>query len=158
MKIDVKDSKGDSAFNFTVDLGAPPTVVRPRGSNGKPVTLDWDRAMDDQKYLRHCLVCGCSDLFAHKTFPQVTGFALLIFAAVVASVLFGFGEVGLALIALGVVLFLDLAIYLFSPRILTCYRCGSDYRSMKIRPGQPKWDASLAERYKREHGTRGGSS
>ncbi len=148
MKIDVKDSKGDSAFNFSVDLGAPPTVVRPDSGDGKPVTLDWDRAMDDQKYLRHCLVCGCSDMYVHKAFPQVTGFALIILAAVIASVLFGFGQILLALIALGVVLVIDLAIYLFAPRILTCYRCGSDYRSIKIRPGQPKWDAALAERYK----------
>jgi hypothetical protein len=131
-----------------VDLQDPPTVVRLPDPNRTTVSLDWDRALDDEQHLRHCPVCGCEDLYARKQVPQVTIFALLILAALAAIVIFGLGEAIWALIALALILGLDLAIFYFAKRIMVCYDCLSEFRGMPIRRDQPAWDPAVAERYR----------
>jgi hypothetical protein len=145
--MDLKDTRGDTALNVRVELDNPPAVIT-RPGRSERVSLDWDRALDDEGHLRHCPVCGCSELFAKKQFPQVTGFALLIVAAILALVLFGVGRVELAVMALVAVVIIDAIIYFFVPRELTCYLCRTDFRGVKIRKGHPRWDSDLDEQYK----------
>ena len=72
MRIDLRLKPNETAFGVVVNPAKPPTVVKPRGPDGPTVTLDWERALDDQKRLRHCPVCGCPDLFKRKRVPQLT--------------------------------------------------------------------------------------
>jgi len=131
-----------------VDLSEPPAVVRLPDPARTPLSLNWDRALDDEQHLRHCPVCGCEALYARKQIPQVTVFALIILAALSAIVIFVLGEAIWALIALGLILGIDLAIFCFAKRMLVCYDCGSEFRGMPIRRDQPNWDPAVAERYR----------
>lgn len=148
VRISVKDKQGDSMFGIEVPLENPPTVIKPPSGDGPPMTLNWDRALDDHKQLRHCLVCGCPDLYVRKPFPQLTAFTLIIAAAVLAMVFYGFDQVVLAIVAFAVVLAVDVAIYLMTAQILTCYNCKADYRKVSIPRGAKRWEAAVAEKYR----------
>ncbi len=148
MRISVKDKKGDSLYGIEVPLENPPTVVKPPRGGGPSMTLNWDRALDDHKQLRHCIVCGCPDLYVRKPFPQLTVFTLIIAAAVLAMVLYGFDQILLAVVVFAVILVIDVGIYLMTARILTCYHCKADYRKVNIPRGAKRWEASVAEKYR----------
>src|SRR5690606_19447450 len=137
-------------FGVTVDPARPPTMVKPTDQEGPTISLDWDRALDDQRHLRRCPVCGCTDLFARKQLPQLTAFVVLILAAVAAMVLFGLQMVELAIGVLVLLVLVDAAIFLFAKRVLECYRCRSAFRDMPIRRQHPRYDAALAEKYRRD--------
>ena len=64
-------------------------------------------------------------------------------------VLYGFDQVALAVLVLIIVGAIDVLIYLATPSMLTCYNCQADYRGVKIPRGQKRWEAALAERYRR---------
>ena len=93
MEISVKDKNGSSVFGVKVDLEEPPSMVRQPDDDSRPITLDWDRPLDDRRHLRHCPLCGCEDLYVKKQLPQLTGFALVLLAVAVGMVLFGIGLV-----------------------------------------------------------------
>lgn len=148
MRIDLRDERRQRLFSVEVDLLSPPAVVRPPDGQGPAVHLDWDRALDDEHHLRRCPACGCVDLFARKRLPQLTAFALLLLAAVVVMLLLGVEQVGLVAALLGVMLVLDVGIFLFSPRELVCYRCHSVFRGVPIRRDHPGWQSAVGERYR----------
>ncbi len=150
MRIDLRIKPDETAFGVEVDPAKPPSVVKPRGADGPTVKLDWERALDDQRHLRHCPVCGATDLFARKRVPQLTSFVILVAAAVGAMVFYGFGLVWPAVTVLVVLVAVDAAIFLFAPRVLECYRCHSAFRMMPIRRDHPRYDKATAERYRRE--------
>jgi hypothetical protein len=150
VRIQVRNSAGETIFGFDVDPSKPPTVVRSPHPERPTITLDWDRAVDDHRHLRRCPVCGCDDLFARKELPQVTALVAIVLAAVVAMVLLGLQMVGWAIALLAIVGAIDLGIFLYAKRVLECYRCRSVFRDVPIRRGHPRWEASLAERYRRQ--------
>ncbi len=156
MRIDLKDVEGRPRLTLHVDTAKPATVARADDGRGPAVTLDWDRALDDEGHLRHCPVCGCPDLYLRKQVPQLTVFALVLVAAVIAMIFFGSGLNRAALVVLGVVLVADLLIFFFAPRVLVCYRCGSEYRDLPLGRGRRRWDAALAERHRRAEPAGGG--
>ncbi|MFA9480418.1 hypothetical protein ACERK3_19285 [Phycisphaerales bacterium AB-hyl4] len=148
MRIDLRNEQRDRLFTVYVDLEDPPAVVRPPNAvGGSKAHLDWDRALDDERHLRRCPVCGCPDLFLRKQMPQVTGFVLIILAAVVAMVLLGIGEVGLAVLILVLVGAVDVAIYFFTRRVLVCYRCRSEFSGMPMSRRHGKWEKTTGEKY-----------
>ena len=149
MRIDLKDVEGRPRLTLHVDRAKPTTVARADDGRGPAITLDWDRAFDDEGHLRHCPVCGCPDLYVRKQVPQLTVFALVLVAAVIAMIFFGTGLNRPAVVVLLVVLAADVAIYLFAPRMLVCYRCGSEYRDLPLARGRRRWDAAVAERYRK---------
>ena len=165
MIIDVHNSERQRQFRVTVDAKDPPPVVKvpeagstpsdtptsgnaKTGAPAKDLYLEWDGAFDDQQHLRRCPVCGCKELFARKDFPQVTGFAIVLAAAVIAVALFGTRNVFLGLVVLGVVVIIDAIIYLFAGKCLVCYRCRSEYRDTPIRKGHPGWELATGEKYR----------
>jgi len=148
VRIDIFDQAKQARFTVHVDPAAPPAIVRLPDPAGTAMSLNWDRALDDEQHLRHCPVCNCPALYARKQMPQVTMFALLILAALFAIVIFGFGEAVLAAIALGLILGIDLMIFLFAQRMLVCYRCGSEFRGMPIQRKHAGWDPQVAARYR----------
>lgn len=150
MRIQVRNSAGETIFGFDVNPSSPPTVVKSPHPERPTITLDWDRALDDQKHLRRCPVCGCNDLFVRKELPQVTALVAIVLAAVVAMVLLGLQQVWWAIGVLVVVAALDLGIFLFAKRVLECYRCRSVFRDVPVPRGHPRWEAATADRYRRE--------
>lgn len=149
MRIDIKDKKGRSLYGVVVNPEQPPTVVRSPLEDAGPLTLDWDRAIDDSHHLRRCPVCGCEDLYVRKEIPHVTYFVVLLVAAVLAMLLFGLGQVVWAVASLVVVLAVDLAIFFFAGRMLVCYRCLTVYRNVPIRRRHPGFDRAVAQKYGR---------
>lgn len=148
MRIEIKDNLGQPRLTVHVDPEHPPTVVHADDGRGPKLTLDWDQALDDHGRLRHCPVCNCPDFYVRKQVPQLTVFALVIAAAVVAILFHGFGLSKPALIVLAVVLGIDLLIYLYAARYLVCYDCASEFHDTRA-VGHPRpWDAATAERHK----------
>ncbi|MEX0745613.1 MAG: hypothetical protein WD118_08415 [Phycisphaeraceae bacterium] len=148
MRIDLRNERRQRLYTVYVDPEDPPAVVRsPEQGDASAVHLDWDRALDDERHLRRCPACGCPDLFLRNQLPQLTGFVLIIFAAVVAMVLLGIGEVGLAVLVLLLVGAVDVGIYFFTRRVLVCYRCRSEFSGMPISRGHAKWEKGTGEKY-----------
>jgi hypothetical protein len=145
----LRDNSASSPVKVEIDLRHPPAVIRPAQHPELPhaLSLDWDRTVDDHQHLRRCPVCRCSDLYARKPVPQVTGFLAVILAAVIAMVLFGFGQVIPATIIFATVLAVDLLILLIARRFLVCYRCRTQFRRLRVPRNHPRWDATLAEKY-----------
>ncbi|MCI0630433.1 MAG: hypothetical protein L0Y44_07235 [Phycisphaerales bacterium] len=109
--------------------------------------LNWDTALDDAGQLRRCVVCGCTDMFHEKAFPLVTG--LVVALAFVGAII---GALGLAdnpsvLVTMICVLFIDVAILVFSRRRLVCYSCRSTYHKLPIARYHRPWDRAVADRY-----------
>lgn len=147
MRIDIKDKSGKPRLTVHVDPAHPPTVVHDSDPRGPAVSLNWDRALDDTQHLRHCPVCGCRDLYLRNTLPQVTGFVLILMAGVVSMVLLGVGRIDYALLVLGVVLLVDVVIFLTTSQLLVCYQCASEFRDLPTRGRHGRWSAEIAERY-----------
>ncbi|MEZ6193508.1 MAG: hypothetical protein R3C45_19735 [Phycisphaerales bacterium] len=161
MRIDLRNTDRERLFTVEVDPASPPTVVRGtvesqgEGDDDQPtgrtqaVSLNWDRAIDDEKHLRRCPACGCEDLYARHQFPRLTAFVMIALAAVVAIAMLGLGQLHYALIVLGLVGLVDVGVYLFfSGKVLICYRCHSEYRDLPIGREARSWRAELDERYR----------
>lgn len=146
--------QGDTTLTepVEVDLRNPPLVLRPETHPQliKAVSLNWDRAVDDNQHLRRCPVCGCQDLYTRQSVPRLTAFILVLCAVVLVLRISSVDGTGWAAAALVVVLLIDLAVLIRSRPTLTCYRCRSRFRKLKIPHGQPRWNAALAERHRRE--------
>jgi len=148
MHIELRNQRRERQFAVDLDLDDPPAIVHAPSGDGRPVHLDWDRAIDDEQHLRRCPVCGCGDLFKRKPLPQLTAFAVIVLAAIIAMVVHGIGdEPMLALAVFIAVTVVDIAIYLFTPRQLVCYNCRSAFSGLRIRRDHPRWDKSLGEQY-----------
>jgi len=151
VRIDIRNLKREPLFSVQVDRQNPSTVVRPtdRGDQAGPeVYLHWDQAFDDQHFLRHCPVCGCRELFVRKDFPQVTGFVIVVLAAVLSMVLLGLQHVLAAVAVLITVTLMDALIYFFTGKCLVCYRCRSEFRDVPIRPEHRGWELAVGEKYR----------
>jgi len=147
MRIDIKDNQGKPRLTVHVDSTSPPTVVKATDGRGPAITLDWDKALDDEGTLRHCPVCSCPDFYIKKQVPQLTVFALVVAAAVIAMVFYGYGFSRPALIVLTLVLGVDVLIWLYAGRYLVCYRCNSEFRETPLGSELRSWDAGRAEQY-----------
>jgi hypothetical protein len=148
VRILIRNLQRERLFTAHVDNKDPASVVRPPDGEGPEVYLNWDGARDDHGHLRHCPVCGCRELFKRKDFPQITGFVIVVLAAVIAMVLFGMRRVLAGIIVLGTVALVDLLIFFFTGRCLVCYRCRSEFRDVPISRDQRGWDLATGEKYR----------
>lgn len=148
MRILIKDNQNQPRLTVHVDPAEPPTMVHATDDRGPAISLDWDQALDDKGQLRHCPVCGCPEFYKRKRVPQLTVFALVVAAAVIAMAFYGLGLSVPALIVLAAVLVFDLLIYLYADRYFVCYRCGSEFHDTSMAGVPRSWNANTAERYK----------
>ena len=104
--------------------------------------------MPDQP-LTTCPKCGCRDLFVRKDFPQKTGLAVVVVAALAFLVLaarrdtFYLGAGVLLAAAL-----VDAVLYLLVPKVTTCYRCRADFRGAPLNPAHGPFELAVAEKYR----------
>ncbi len=147
MQIDIRDNEGQLRFTVHVDPANPPTVVKADDGRGTPVSLNWDRAVDDTGYLRLCPVCGCHELYLRKRFARVTPFVIVLALAALFLWKYGVYTWVAALVSAVVLLFVDVLLTVYNKPFLVCYLCGAVFRNLPIRRGHPKWDAAVAERF-----------
>jgi len=152
MRIDLRNPNRQRLFSVEVDLAGPPTVVKGTAEDSddeQSVHLNWDRAIDDEQHLRRCPACGCDDLYTRNRFPRLTAFVMIAFAAAVAVVLLGLGQLYLTLVVLGVLGLIDVGAYVFfSGKLLVCYRCHTEFHDTPIGRGARPWQPDLEERYR----------
>lgn len=97
-----------------------------------------------------CLLCGCSDLWRQKDFPQRLGLALVGAGILLSTIAWYYVE---PLWAIGILMgfaLLDLALYTLMSDVLVCYRCGARYRHAHPATDHPHFDLDIAERYRQE--------
>jgi len=146
MRIEARDEHRKRIGRIEVDPAARPTRATTQDGN-REVFLTWEAAVDDAGRLRRCLVCGCRDLYSIRTFPQLTGFVVVLaFAGAVVGI-FGFATNPWVLTALVVVLILDIGSLIFSRHRLVCYRCRSTYSDVEIARHHQPWDRETDEKY-----------
>lgn len=147
MQIRIKDASGQRSYTVQVDLHEPPTVVKLEQTGQQAITLDWDRAVDDENHLRHCPVCGSEGLYTKKPMPRVITFALIALAAVVAMIILGLAHVMWAVVVFFIILLIDLTGWFLRGKSLACYNCHSEFNGVPIRRGHPGWNPEEAQKY-----------
>jgi len=99
--------------------------------------------------LEICPNCGCPDLFVRKDFPQKIGLLIVATAALTFFILAAnphrFYIGAWVLVAAAVI---DALLYLFVPKITTCYRCRADFRNVPINPRHDGFELSIGEKYR----------
>jgi hypothetical protein len=154
MRIDVRDEQRQRIGQLEVEPSSRPTRARTQPQQ-REVFLHWESAVDDAGHLRRCVVCGCTDLFAEKAFPLVTGvIVVLAFAGFIVGAMGFLGMIEFAqspvmLYSMSAILVLDVGLLLFSRRRLVCYRCRSSFHRLKIARYHRSWDREVAEKYPR---------
>ncbi|MEM8782911.1 MAG: hypothetical protein AAGE65_08640 [Planctomycetota bacterium] len=145
--MDIRDANGRPRLTVHVDPANPPTIVRADDGTGAPVSLSWDRAMDDAGYLRQCPVCGCVELYRDVKFPRLTLFVLLL--AVTAGFLWWQNVYTWpwALLSLVIVSVADVLLAVYNRPRMVCYLCGTVFRRLPVHRKHPRWDADTAERF-----------
>lgn len=147
MKINLRNLKRERLFRAELENDKPASIVRDPEDPKREIYLNWDSAFDDNGTLRRCPVCGCRELFVRKDFPQVTGFVIVIVAALVSMFMMGLDQIIPAMAVLGIVVVIDLAVFFFTGKCLVCYRCRSEFRDTPIGDDHPKWDLPTGEKY-----------
>lgn len=93
-----------------------------------------------------CAVCGGSELFIRKDFPQRLGLLIVVVFGLIAiyfftiSVVWAWGVLTLAVL-------IDLVIYFFTGQVTTCYRCRAEYRKCVLNPAHEGFDLATSEKY-----------
>ena len=99
--------------------------------------------------LAACPKCGCRDLFIRKDFPQKTGLAVVVIAAVAFLVLAARrGTFYLGALVLLAAAAVDALLYAFVPKVTTCYRCRADFRGRRLNPEHGPFELAVAEKYR----------
>ena len=103
----------------------------------------------DGQPLAACPACGCRDLFIRKDFPQKTGLAVVVIAAVTFLALAARRETFYlgALVLLSAAA-LDAVLYAFVSKVTTCYRCRADFRGRPLNPKHGPFELAVAEKYR----------
>lgn len=118
--------------------------------DGVDLFLRWDEALDDAGSLRRCVVCGCGELYARKSLPQVTPLVVVLaFSGTVVAVL-GYANNPIVFALLATLLAVDVLTLALARRQLVCYGCGALYERLRIARYHRRWDRSVAERVGRQ--------
>ena len=99
--------------------------------------------------LTSCPRCGCRDLFVRKDFPQKTGLAVVVVAGVAFLALAARRETfHLGVWVLVSAAAVDALLYVFVPKVTTCYRCRADFRGAPLNPAHGPFELAVAEKYR----------
>jgi len=93
-----------------------------------------------------CVVCGGSELFIRKDFPQRLGVAVVVVFGLAAIYYFTV-SVLIAWSILAAAVVVDLVIYAFLGKVTTCYACRAEYRKCPLNPAHEGFDLATSEKY-----------
>jgi len=113
----------------------------------------WKRAGDrtpEAGIPQSCCVCGCSDLWRQKDFPQRIGLSLVVVAAVLSTLAWANHQPELSIGILMAFALGDLLLYTFMKDMLVCYRCGARHRKTDIDADHPRFSLETNERYRQQ--------
>jgi len=113
-----------------------PREQRACGKCGEPVSLG---ACDGSR----CDVCGCEEMYAHRDFNQKLGLALIAIGAVLWIWLGNFLPMVFAAA-------IDLVLYFLLPNVGICYRCKAHYRGFAWIAKLKGFDLERHEHYRFE--------
>jgi hypothetical protein len=86
----------------------------------------WGKVDAASAVLERCPVCTCRQFYTDKDFNQVIGFAVMGVGIILVPFTFG--------LSLPVFALIDWFIYKKVPKLVACYRCGSEFRGMPVPP------------------------
>jgi hypothetical protein len=108
-----------------------------------------DAHLDGDRPLK-CQCCGNPDLWRQKDFPQALGILMAGTGATLSIIAWAYYRPLLALGILLVFAAIDMALFVFMPDVLVCYRCRARHRTPEMADDHPRFDLELAERYRQE--------
>jgi hypothetical protein len=153
MRIELRDANRRRLARVDIDERVRPARVQfssgeKRGE--QDLYLRWDEAVDDSSSLRRCVVCGCGDLYARKSLPQVTPFVVVLAFSGAAVSISGYGTKPIVIASLAILLVVDVLTLLLTRRQLVCYGCGAVYDRLRIARYHKPWDRAISERVRSE--------
>lgn len=149
MRIELRDSNGRRVSRVEVDERARPARVQ-LGEGGQDLFLRWEGALDDASSLRKCVVCGCGELYARKSLPQVTPFVVVLALSGAAVAILGYATNPLVVALLVALLVVDVLTLILARRQLVCYGCGATYSALRIARYNRPWDRAVADKIGQE--------
>ena len=120
------------------------TIKCPRCHLQHPIATT--ESMRQDAIVDHCAVCGGTEMFVRKDFPQHVGVAVVVVFGLAAIYYFR-TSIAIAWSILAGGLFLDLLIYLFIGRVTACYACRAEYRKCLLNPAHTGFDLATSEKY-----------
>lgn len=99
-----------------------------------------------QHQLDLCTVCGASEMFLRKDFPQKLGILVVLIAGAI-SLSFLKSDLRIAYGVLGIAILVDLILYLWTGLVTSCYACRAEYRKVTPNPSHEGFDLATSEKY-----------
>ncbi len=93
-----------------------------------------------------CTVCGGSELFLRKDFPQRLGLAVVLICGL-ASIWFFRTNIVVSWSILAAAVLVDLVVYALVGRVTTCYVCRAEYRKCFPNPTHASFDLATSDKY-----------
>jgi hypothetical protein len=109
-------------------------------------------AIDSEGALTACPLCGTSDVYLQKDFPQGVGLAIVCVGFAVSTVFWYYENPIPAYLVLLASALLDMILYYRVPNVAICYRCQSQFRGPGSNPDGRfgPFDLAIGERYRQE--------
>lgn len=123
-----------------------PTMTCPRCGVAHPMHLTV--AMRNRGVVDRCAVCGGTELFVRKDFPQRLGLLIVVVFGLTAIFFFR-TSVLTAWAVLALAVLVDLVIYAFIGKTTTCYACRAEYRGNQLHPDHLAFDLATSEKHAR---------
>ncbi|MFQ5589979.1 MAG: hypothetical protein ACE5HE_02340 [Phycisphaerae bacterium] len=120
------------------------SITCPRCNAEHPVSVT--QSIRTEQMVDRCVVCGGTELFVRKDFPQRLGLGVVIVFGV-AAIYFFRSSVLIAWAILASAVLVDLIIYAVIDRVTTCYACRAEYRKCVINPAHAGFELSTFEKY-----------
>lgn len=93
-----------------------------------------------------CAVCGGTELFIRKDFPQRLGVVIVVVFGLIALYYFRINLVTAWLVLLAAIV-LDFIIYLLVGKVTACYACRAEYRGGILNKAHEGFDLATSEKY-----------
>ncbi len=103
-------------------------------------------SMRAKQIVDRCAVCGATEMFVRKDFPQRVGVAVVVVFGL-AAIYFFRTSVVIAWLILASAMLFDLIIYWLIGPVTTCYACRAQYRKCELNPVHTGFELSTSEKY-----------
>jgi DNA-directed RNA polymerase subunit RPC12/RpoP len=120
------------------------------GKCGRNIPLDVSEAVQADRVVDRCPVCGGAECYLRKDFDPKMGLTVVIIGASISAVFYWFGQDLIAYSILGGAALIDLVVYGRLKDVTVCYRCHSEFRGAYQRTAPP-FDLHTADELEMEY-------